>query len=128
MAGSREPLAERVRIPCDSITAGWLPQRLGARLVQCISTSAYLLIARGPWQNAAGILWVRGEAGPCASGAGRRVGGPPTPGPPGVLGRACPEPRGTAGQRLTGGHLLAVSNVAEDNLNMIFLKYIFKQN
>lgn len=46
----------------------------------------------------------------------------------GVLGRACPEPRGTAGRRLTGGHLLAVSNVAEDNLNMIFLKYIFKQN
>lgn len=69
---------------------------------------------------------VRPDPAPQEPGGG--VDGPPTPGPPGVLGRACPEPRGTAGQRLTGGHLLAVSNVAEDNLNMIFLKYIFKQN
>lgn len=72
---------------------------------------------------------VRPDPAPQEPGGGvGGVGGPPTPGPPGVLGRACPEPRGTAGRRLTGGHLLAVSNVAEDNLNMIFLKYIFKQN
>lgn len=48
MAGSREPLAECLLIPSGFITVGWLPQLLGAHLVQRISTLARILITQEP--------------------------------------------------------------------------------